>query len=508
MQQSTALLQTAPSLAGVTWQRPHRGAHPGLLLVLLVALLGGDVYSPRLDGSSRLGVSAHAWGRADSPAVTDPHVADLGDCPFLRIAVINGVPYHYEVLAGLLHALRPYADRTDVFLNPYTRAANSDGAWEILRWSKARFVLLTRSAMASLAKKKPAYDLVILVSPDYELDANAALLRYIQRRLTIAFVHNSDFNQTQRLIKVAAGTAAELQSDSGRGSALVNRRSSVVRVGSSGALEHTAAGVVVPADVRLVTLSPHTAASLAEATNQPVEWMLAVYPFQPRTDCLQATEVDLLGRCLRGFSMQGKFSNLRRNYSSIWRQLQAHQTELTSGSAAPLFHISLLGKGQGDRLGIPPELEPHVTMLRRLHFRTFYEAIHHTFALIPALASSKYYSHKFSSTILSSLISGTPMIADRRFLAAYGMFNESEVYLQREGEQEVDVMLRVLRSPVEGLLDVRRALLELRQRLNVRARLFLKRELEGLCAGGVGWRDRLTAGKGTTVGGGAGGQGG
>ncbi|KAG2449778.1 hypothetical protein HYH02_005302 [Chlamydomonas schloesseri] len=454
------------------------------------------------DGPRGVGVAAHVRGLADSPAVSDPHVADLGDCPFLRIAVINGVPYHYEVLAGLLHVLRPYAGRTTVFLNPYTRAANSDGAWEILRWSKARFVLLTRSAMASLAKKPPAYDLVILVSPDYELDANAALLRFIRRRLTVAFVHNSDFNQTQRLIAVAAGTegAAEVlpgANASAAGALVSSRRSAVVRVGKSGgALEQPADSKVVPAEVRLVTLSPHTAESLAQATGRPVEWVLAVFPFEPRTDCLEATEVDLLGRCLRGFSMQGKFSNLRRNYSSIWGQLQAHREQLTAGPSAPLFHISLLGKGQGDRLGIPPELEPHVTLLRRLHFRTFYEAIHHTFALIPALASAKYYSHKFSSTILSSLISGTPMIADARFLAAYGMFNQSEVYLQREGEQEVDVMMRVLRTPAEQLLGVRRALIGLRQRLNVRAALFLKRELEALCEGSVGWRDRLEVGKG------------
>ena len=300
MQQSTR----SPTCA---WPGPG-SSHSRLLLVLLVALLGGDAFIPggsRLDGSPRLGVAAHALGRADGTAAKDPHVANLGDCPSLRIAVVNGVPYHYEVLAGLLHVLRPYADRTDVFLNPYTRSSSSDGAWEILRWSKARFVMLTRSALASLAKKKPEYDLVILVSPDYELDANAALLRYVQRRLTVAFVHNSDFNQTQRLIEVAAGTADELRLNSSRASsALVDQGSSVVRVGSRGALEHTAAGNLVASDVRLVTLSPHTAASLAEATGRPTEWILAVYPFQPRTDCLQATEVDLLGRCLKGFGMQ------------------------------------------------------------------------------------------------------------------------------------------------------------------------------------------------------------
>ena len=28
-----------------------------------------------------------------------------------------------------------------------------------------------------------------------------------------------------------------------------------------------------------------------------------------------------VGTCLKGFAMQGKFSNLRRNYTNMWRQL-------------------------------------------------------------------------------------------------------------------------------------------------------------------------------------------
>ncbi len=35
--------------------------------------------------------------------------------------------------------------------------------------------------------------------------------------------------------------------------------------------------------------------------------------------------LQVLGLCLRGFALQGKFSNLRRNYSSIWRQMTDKQ---------------------------------------------------------------------------------------------------------------------------------------------------------------------------------------
>ncbi|GFR42596.1 hypothetical protein Agub_g3526 [Astrephomene gubernaculifera] len=378
--------------------------------------------------------------------------ADLRSCPNLRIAVVNGVPYHHDVLAGLLHVLRPYAAHTDVYINRYTRASTSDGAWDLLKWSKSNFLLLTRGLLASLSRKPTFYDLVILVSPEYELDANAELLRHVRRRLTIAFVHNSDWDE-QRLINV-------------------------VKNGSTDG-------------VRLVTLSPHTAgslaATLAESRQQqqpsyPVDWQLAVLPFKPRSNCLEASEVDLLGRCLRGFSMQGKFSNLRRNYSAIWDQLLAHRRELTSGNAVHLFHLNLLGKGQDGRLNMPSELEKHVSLLRRLRYTSFYEAIHHTFALIPALASEKYYTVKFSSTILTSLVSGTPLIADKRFLSSYGMFSEDAVYLQHEGEQEVDVMLRVmLKTSVPELLGVRKALLGVRQRLNERAAAFYAEILSGLC---------------------------
>lgn len=39
-------------------------------------------------------------------------------------------------------------------------------------------------------------------------------------------------------------------------------------------------------------------------------------------------------------------------------------------------------------------------------FDDFYELIYHNFALIPALASDSYYDRKFSSTLITSMVTG------------------------------------------------------------------------------------------------------
>lgn len=49
-------------------------------------------------------------------------------------------------------------------------------------------------------------------------------------------------------------------------------------------------------------------------------------------------------------------------------------------------------------------------------FLDFYNLIAHNFALIPALASESYYDRKFSSTLITSLVTNTPVIVDHRFL--------------------------------------------------------------------------------------------
>lgn len=59
-------------------------------------------------------------------------------CPKLRIAIINGVSFHFEILAGMLHVLKPYDKCIDVYMSPWIRKENYDGAARGCRARRAR----------------------------------------------------------------------------------------------------------------------------------------------------------------------------------------------------------------------------------------------------------------------------------------------------------------------------------------------------------------------------------
>lgn len=52
---------------------------------------------------------------------------DVSNCPNLKIALINGVSFHFEIVAGLLHVLKPYEKYVDVYMSPWIRKENYDG---------------------------------------------------------------------------------------------------------------------------------------------------------------------------------------------------------------------------------------------------------------------------------------------------------------------------------------------------------------------------------------------
>jgi hypothetical protein len=69
--------------------------------------------------------------------------------------------------------------------------------------------------------------------------------------------------------------------------------------------------------------------------------------------------------------------------------------------------------------------------------------IHHTHALLMLLGSNNYLLQKMSSTVVSSLMTGTPIIADAKVLKSYTFLKPEHVHLMGPGETEMDVMQRV-----------------------------------------------------------------
>lgn len=62
------------------------------------------------------------------------------------------------------------------------------------------------------------------------------------------------------------------------------------------------------------------------------------------------------------------------------------------------------------------------------------------------LGSQIYVTAKMSSTIVSSLMTGVPVVADEAVLKAYTFLGRDDVFLMHAGEDEVDAMLRVRAS--------------------------------------------------------------
>ncbi|GLC66651.1 hypothetical protein PLESTF_000456900 [Pleodorina starrii] len=366
-------------------------------------------------------------------------------CPKLRIAIINQVSCHYEVLTGLVHLFEPHAQQTDIYISNLTTAARGVGAWELLAPYHSNFIFLNETTRMLLnSSSSPSYDLVVLVSPEYHKVEIGEWVRNIRPRMTVVYIHNVGGMEIQELVAAVSQGGGE---------------------------------------IKLTTLSPHTSDLLASIVGQPVDWVLASYPFSPNRSCAEVPQADLLGGCLRGFCIQGTLEGSRRGYGLMWDEMEARRDALSTGPASALFHVTVLGKGDRRAVGVPADLQERVTVSTDVPFTQFYESMHHSLAILPMLNNVTYLKNKFTSSILSSLITGTPLVANRTFLHAYRMLSEESVFLQHDGEPEVDAMLRVVAMPAAEIRAVRLRVLEARRRMNEHAAAYFRPLLAKLCTG-------------------------
>ena len=105
--------------------------------------------------------------------------------------------------------------------------------------------------------------------------------------------------------------------------------------------------------------------------------------------------------------------------------------------------LHLLGSGKAPP--IPSQLTDHVILNPSLSYPDFYSLLSTAVAIIPAFASPHYLDRKASSSIPAALIAGTPLIASRELMDAYGYLDEDSVYLMKEdgayGRAEVEERL-------------------------------------------------------------------
>lgn len=78
--------------------------------------------------------------------------------------------------------------------------------------------------------------------------------------------------------------------------------------------------------------------------------------------------------------------------------------------------------------------------------------LQHTHAMLMLLGNINYLVQKMSSTVVSSLMTGVPIIADSQVLASYTFLKPEHVFLVGPQETEMDVMQRVRPGGVWGVL--------------------------------------------------------
>jgi len=204
------------------------------------------------------------------------------------------------------------------------------------------------------------------------------------------------------------------------------------------------------ARITFLTLSPHTAKyfkSVAIARWELKEYvfvdhLIPVYPVAHNRSIDDLVSGDELA-----FVMQGDYDARRRDYGSIFSQLEKFVKSPEYSEQNKNLYLHLLGHGSEPL--VPASLKEHIAFDSNLDYLDYYAVLDHSFALLPAFATNEYLDRKASSSIPAALIGGTPLVATQAMLDAYSYLTKDVVWFQKEGETDMDVVGRVLQMSPE-----------------------------------------------------------
>ncbi|KAK9371536.1 uncharacterized protein V1513DRAFT_428465 [Lipomyces chichibuensis] len=128
----------------------------------------------------------------------------------------------------------------------------------------------------------------------------------------------------------------------------------------------------------------------------------------------------------------GKFESERRDYDTIFTEY---------GNLNCDINLRLVGSGLIPR--IADELSHKIGFITNLNFFEFFHEMSKGVAIIPTLGNEHYLKSQASSTVATSIIAGTPLIASQQFIVAHSQIPIEAVWLQGEHETELQVLQRV-----------------------------------------------------------------
>ena len=208
--------------------------------------------------------------------------------------------------------------------------------------------------------------------------------------------------------------------------------------------------------VDIVTLSQHTATFLQETSTSAWKAKPPIKPFAPvfPVNLPKLPKIADADKGELGFGLQGLYESSRRNYKTIFSNLQNFIDSRSSERDEKVnSNITLHLLGTGTHPEVPSGLTSHVNFDESLDYDEYYSILSRTFALHPDFANEQYLDRKASSTVPAGLIGGTPLVATREILAAYSYLPEDAVYLQKTDETEFDVIGRVLKDAGKNRIE-------------------------------------------------------
>ena len=193
-----------------------------------------------------------------------------------------------------------------------------------------------------------------------------------------------------------------------------------------------------------VALSAHTAKYLE--TKGTDDWSVNITRPIIYVPVFPVSLPPLVAENEKAFALQGNYEASRRDFNTIFSHLQSFINASSSRDGEDQGNVTLRLLGSGNRPVVPEGLSEHVFFDEGLSYKEFYAVLSHTFALLPAFANDEYLSIKASSTVPASLLAGAPLVATKEILAAYSYLPDNAVYLQNDGETELEFIGKVLKA--------------------------------------------------------------
>lgn len=382
---------------------------------------------------------------AVKPIDTNDHMP-----PWPSIVIYNNVHFHYEVVAGLLQVLTGYPGEIHLFLHADAwNASISTGALEMLGTLPRKVVPRRMSEVYDIHG-----DVLIHTSPEYNLTDTKDATAAVRPKIVLSMIHNGDSEALYDVIGLHPKT--ELLGLGPHVAIFTQKRLARER------------RVAVPVHWVLPSMERRNNPCLDTAVRQVVKTRKMMAHTSPDTIQKWVEEKsDLLGCFTQGYTVQGNLVGYRRNYSSLWEKMAGLQRKSEEGIRR--IRVTVIGRGDEKALGIPEELKGDVQVLNGLPFNQFYDTISRSFALVPLVASPAYYDRKFSSTVITSLTTAIPVLADDKFLQAYRFLRPNTTLYQYAHEDELDAMLRWMKRAPEEVLERRKAVRQEQKHQNNRA---------------------------------------